>query len=60
VGGLLIQKIKRGKRALYFTKKLKDLFNEFLEYPCTVVESPMGDVKTAAVKEALNSLYPHC
>jgi LuxR family maltose regulon positive regulatory protein len=47
---------KRLKKALYFTERLKESFSTFLEYPCTVIEAPMGYGKTTAVIEALDSI----
>lgn len=45
---------KSNIKALYITDKLKESFSTLLEYPCTVVEAPMGYGKTTAVNEALS------
>jgi len=43
-------------RALYFTEKLRGHMDSFLDYPCTMIEAPMGYGKTTAAKEALRKL----
>ncbi|WP_283610667.1 helix-turn-helix transcriptional regulator [Faecalispora anaeroviscerum] len=47
---------KYNTRALYFTDKLRESMGTFLEYPCTMMEAPMGYGKTTAAKEALRNL----
>jgi len=51
-----MQKAKQiNTRALYFTDKLRKCMDTLLDFPCTVVEAPMGYGKTTAVKEALRN-----
>lgn len=40
-------------RALYFTDKLQRQLAQIMDYPCTLVEAPMGYGKTTAVREYL-------
>lgn len=42
-------------RAIYFTDKLRHQMARILEFPCTLVEAPMGYGKTTAVREFLKS-----
>lgn len=42
-------------RAIYFTDKLRRQMAQILNFPCTLVEAPMGYGKTTAVREYLNS-----
>lgn len=44
---------KYNTRALYFTDKLKERMISIKDFPCTVVEAPMGYGKTTAVREIL-------
>jgi ATP-dependent transcriptional regulator len=46
---------KDNTRALYFTEKLKKRMSTLLDFPCTVLEAPMGYGKTTAVREALRT-----
>lgn len=43
-------------KILYFSEEVKETFNTFLEYPCTVIEAPMGYGKTTFVTEAMESV----
>lgn len=43
-------------RTLYFSDKLKESMHSLIDFPCTVVEAPIGYGKTTAVKEALPDL----
>jgi LuxR family maltose regulon positive regulatory protein len=47
---------KDGTRALYFTEKLRKRMITILDFPCTVVEAPMGYGKTTAVREAMHTI----
>lgn len=40
-------------RSLYFPQKLTDRLHTLCQYPCTVVEAPIGYGKTTAVREAV-------
>lgn len=40
-------------RAIYFTERLKSQMAQLLNFPCTLVEAPMGYGKTTAVREYL-------
>lgn len=42
-------------QAIYFTDKLKRQMTRILNFPCTLVEAPMGYGKTTAVREYLKS-----
>ncbi|MEN6315911.1 MAG: LuxR C-terminal-related transcriptional regulator [Clostridiaceae bacterium] len=46
-------------RAIYFTDKLKCQMAQILNFPCTLVEAPMGYGKTTAVREYLKSTDAH-
>lgn len=46
-------------RVIYFTDKLKKRMELLLEYPCTLVEAPMGYGKTTAVREHLKDTDAH-
>lgn len=46
----------QNSKSVYVTDRLKKAFDLFLDYPCTVIEAPMGYGKTTAVKTALENL----
>ena len=46
-------------RAIYFTDKLRSEMVQLLNFPCTLVEAPMGYGKTTAVREYLKSTDAH-
>ncbi len=48
---------KYNTRVLYFTDRLRDSMELLSDYPCTMVEAPMGYGKTTAVREALHSTH---
>lgn len=44
---------------IYVTEKLKSKIKKISDYPCTLVEAPMGYGKTTAVREYLKSIDAH-
>ncbi|KXL52173.1 HTH-type transcriptional regulator MalT [Anaerotignum neopropionicum] len=44
------------KKILYFNRQIQNAFSILPNYPCTLVEAPMGYGKTTAVKEFLTNL----
>ena len=46
-------------QAIYFTDKLRCQMAQLLNFPCTLVEAPMGYGKTTAVREYLKSTDAH-
>jgi LuxR family transcriptional regulator, maltose regulon positive regulatory protein len=45
--------------AIYFSDKLRREMSQLLNFPCTLVEAPMGYGKTTAVREYLKSTDAH-
>lgn len=52
----MVRTKKYNTRALYFTDKLREQMPSLMDFPCTVVEAPMGYGKTTAVRESLSEL----
>lgn len=46
-------------RAIYLSDKLRRQMSQLLNFPCTLVEAPMGYGKTTAVREYLKSTDAH-
>lgn len=40
-------------KSLYFSERITNMMNQFMEYPLTIVEAPMGYGKTTFVRESL-------
>ncbi|HWT75339.1 MAG TPA: LuxR C-terminal-related transcriptional regulator [Mobilitalea sp.] len=51
-----MQKQKKYNTGIYyFTDKLRKKLEQLFEYPCTLIEAPMGYGKTTAIREFLNT-----
>ncbi len=40
-------------KSLYFSERITNMMNKFMEYPLTIIEAPMGYGKTTFVRESL-------
>ncbi|MGE4485806.1 MAG: LuxR C-terminal-related transcriptional regulator [Oscillospiraceae bacterium] len=50
---------KHNTQAIYYTDKLRRQMAQLLNFPCTLVEAPMGYGKTTAVREYLKASDAH-